>query len=98
MSAKKQLQLQQLEEEMQLKQEFLRRKYELLHAEAEECHQSDNFIRPVVNNTNNNIDVPPCVQNCQNDKNSRFQLQSTLIHEGNIATTRTVAQQGELTT
>lgn len=41
LSRKKQLQLQELEEEMLLRREFLRRKYELLYTNSEDCQEID---------------------------------------------------------
>lgn len=76
-SVKKQLQLRQLEEEMALREEFLKRKYEILQSDnVEESHGVDNNteeqnVRPVENNRNySTVSEPPCVHNCQQTVNT----------------------------
>lgn len=77
-NARKKLQLQQLEEEMKLKEEFLRRKYELLAAELPEV--VDN-VRPVnISNEFSTINIPQCVQNCQQNKHISRQVIGNTAH------------------
>ncbi|XP_075150728.1 uncharacterized protein LOC142224831 [Haematobia irritans] len=78
-SRRTQLQLQQLEEEMLLRQEFLRRKYELLYREEDECYEiqeNDNEQlqqSAMVNNDQNNCQTPrnpPLAQSCQQNQST----------------------------
>lgn len=68
-SAEKQLQLQQLEEEMQLSKEYLQRKYDLLRSTNNE-NQSSSHCRQITNawpmegNNNNNYSRSQSMQNC----------------------------------
>lgn len=76
---------------MLLKQEYLRRKYQLLRQEDDECEEVDT-VRPVGNsNRNATRKDPPCVQSCQ--QNANISPQTNTSHNMNSTILRGVAEQ-----